>query len=64
MSDIDLSDLISYSEGGRILEVSRPTIYAMIDRKELNSIPVADRRYLSKKACEELKKKKATAGEP
>ena len=60
MSEIRLqvSNLINYSEAARKLQVSRQTIYAMIERGELHPLVIADRRYLQKSEVQELKKRR------
>ena len=63
MSEIRLtvSNLMKYSDATRLLHVSRQTIYAMIDRGELKSIEIAERRYLLREEVEGLKTKRAPA---
>jgi len=65
MSEIRLtvSNLMNYSDAARLLRVSRQTIYAMIDRGELKSIEIAERRYLLREEVERLKIKRAPVSE-
>jgi len=60
MSEIRLqvSNLLNYSEGARILGVTRATIYAMIGRGELHPMAIADRRYLLREEVERLANEK------
>jgi len=56
MSEIRLqvSNLLNYSEAARMLQVSRQTVYAMIERGELHPLSIADRHYLLKEEVERL----------
>lgn len=56
MSEIRLQvgGLLNYSEGARMLKVTRATIYAMIRRGELHPFVIADRRYLLREEVERL----------
>lgn len=63
MSEIRLqvSNLLNYPEGARILGVTRATIYAMIERGELHPIVIADRRYLLREEVERLANEKRSS---
>jgi len=55
MSEIyPIANLINYSEAARLLDVSRTTIYAMIERGELKPVAIAERRYLKRDEVEEM----------
>ena len=58
MSEIRLqvSNLINYSTAARMLDVTRATIYAMINRGKLHPIEIAERRYLLREEIERLGK--------
>lgn len=58
MSD---NNYINFSQAAELLGVSRPTIYAMIERGELHPIQIADRQYLRKDEVDELIKEQASA---
>jgi len=60
---LQTEDLINYSEGARILGVTRVTIYAMIERGELHPIAIADRRYLLREEVERLVNEKRSSVE-
>ena len=47
-------DLISYKDALRILNISRMTLYAWIEKGRLNPLAIADRRYLLKAEVEKL----------
>ena len=55
---LQTEDLTSFSEAARLLNITRPTIYAMIERGELHPLAIADRRYLLKEEVERIKNKK------
>jgi len=50
------NNLINFSQAAELLSVSRPTIYAMIERGELHPIQIADRQYLKRDEVEHLSK--------
>ena len=52
-------DLINLSHAAEILEVSYPTVFALIYRGELEPVKIADRQYLVKGAVEELKRRRS-----
>jgi excisionase family DNA binding protein len=49
------NNLINISQAAELLSVSRPTIYAMIERGELHPIQIADRQYLKREEVESKK---------
>ena len=55
---LQTENLLNFSEAARLLNVTRVTIYAMIRRGQLNSILIADRRYLFKEEVETLKEER------
>ena len=58
---LQTNDLMSFSEAARVLDVTRVTIYAMIDRGELHPFAIADRRYLLKEEVEKLANAKSSS---
>jgi len=52
-------DLINLTQAARILCVSYPTVFALIERGELESVRIADRQYLVKGEIEQLKRKRS-----
>ena len=59
---LEVSNLVNYSEATRMLGISRPTIYAMIEREELHPVVIADRRYLLRDEIERLVLKRHPEG--
>jgi excisionase family DNA binding protein len=49
------NNFINFSQAAEILNVSRPTIYAMIERGELHPIQIADRQYLKRDEVDTIK---------
>jgi len=49
------NNLINFSQAAELLGVSRPTIYAMIERGELHPVQIADRQYLNRDEVEGIK---------
>ena len=58
---LDTDDLMSFSEAARVLNVTRVTVYAMIERGELHPFAIADRRYLFKEEVERLANAKSSS---
>jgi len=52
-------DLINLTQAMVILSVSYPTVFALIERGELESVRIADRQYLVKGDVEELKRRRS-----
>lgn len=61
---LQVSNLLNYSEAARRLGISRPTIYALIDRGELHPVAIAERRYLLTEEVERLKAQAQKADNP
>ena len=51
-------DLINLSQAAEILEVSYPTVFALIYRGELEPVKIADRQYLVRAEVEDLKRRR------
>jgi excisionase family DNA binding protein len=51
------NNLINFSQAAELLSVSRPTIYAMIERGELHPVQIADRQYLKMDEVEQRNKR-------
>ena len=51
-------ELINLSQAAEILGVSYPTVFALIEREELEPVKIADRQYLVKGEVEELKRRR------
>lgn len=49
------NNLINFSQAAELLGVSRPTIYAMVERGELHPTQIADRQYIKIEEVESLK---------
>lgn len=49
-------ELINLSQAAEILDVSYPTVFALIARGELVPVKIADRQYLVKRDVEDLKR--------
>ena len=54
----DPEELLNLSQAAVLLGVSYPTIYALIERGELEPVRIADRQYLMKSAVLELKNRR------
>ena len=52
-------DLINLSQAAEILGVSYPTVFALIDRGELEPVKIADRQYLVKGDVEMLRMRRS-----
>ena len=52
-------ELINLSQAAELLSVSYPTIFAMIERGDLESVKIADRQFLLKAEVEDLKRKRS-----
>jgi len=62
---LQTDDLMSFSEAARVLDVTRVTVYAMIERGELHPFAIADRRYLLREEVEKVERlKNEKAAEP
>jgi len=55
-------ELINLSQAAKLLSVSYPTIFALIERGELESVKIADRQFLLREKVEELRRRRS--GEP
>lgn len=51
-------ELINLSQAAELLSVSYPTVFALIERGELETVKIADRQYLVKADVEELKRRR------
>ena len=52
-------DLINLSQAAEILGVSYPTVFALIERGELEPVKIADRQYLVKGDVEMLRMRRS-----
>lgn len=52
-------ELINLSQAAEILGVSYPTVFALIERGELEPVKIADRQYLVKGDVEDLKRRRS-----
>ena len=52
-------ELINLSQAAELLSVSYPTVFAMIERGDLESVKIADRQFLLKAEVEDLKRKRS-----
>jgi len=52
-------ELINLSQAAEILGVSYPTVFALIDRGELEPVRIADRQYLVRGKVEDLKRRRS-----
>ena len=54
-----LDDLINLSQAAELLSVSYPTVFALMDRGELEPVRIATRRYLVRAEVEELRRRRS-----
>jgi len=59
---IRTNDLVTCNGAAKILGVSRPTIYHMIERHQLHSIMIGRNRYLLRAELESLKARRKSNG--
>ena len=64
MMSVEIPVMITFREAGRILGVSRPTVYAWIAQGRLTPIAIGDRRFLGRTEVESLRVARALLREP
>ena len=52
-------ELVNLSQAAEILDVSYPTVFALMYRGELEPVKIADRQYLLKVEVENLKRRRS-----
>ena len=55
MGEIKVENLVTLSEGAKLLKVSRPTIYALVKRGKLHPVAIGRNRYLLIDEIERIK---------
>ena len=60
---LEISNLVNFTEAAEILGVSRPTIYALIEKQQLHPVAIGRNRYLLRDEIAYIKKKEATESE-
>ncbi len=56
---LETKDLLDFTDAAKYLEVSRPTIYALIEEGRLHPISLGKVRYLYVAELEQVKKERA-----
>ncbi len=59
---IKTDSLLTFSEGAKILGVSRPTLYNLVGKQALHPVVIGRNRYLLRTEIEQLKSKEAING--
>jgi len=59
MADLELqvSNLINFTQAAKLLKISRPTIYNLIERNRLRPVCIGRNRFLIRQEVEGLKEK-------
>ena len=52
-------ELINLSQAAELLSVSYPTVFALMERGELEPVKIADRQYLVRADVEALKRRRS-----
>ena len=52
---IKTTDLVTFSEGATFLDVSRPTLYNLVEKQKLHPVLIGRNRYLLRTEIEQLK---------
>jgi excisionase family DNA binding protein len=60
---LQTEDLITFSEAARLLNVTRMTIYAWIERGKLHPLNIARNKFLLKDEIEKLRNEKLSSSE-
>lgn len=56
---LETQDLLDFTDAAKYLEVSRPTIYSLIEAERLHPITLGKVRYLYVAELEQIKKERA-----
>ena len=54
---LDVQNLMTFTEAAHVLEVSRPTVYNLVEKNKLHPLSIGNNRYLLREEVEQLKER-------